>query len=97
MPGDHQGVGRADQEDVRGVDAHPLAGIALGEAFPVLGRVVGGGRLPGGAAGLVVRGEPFAVHGEHAEGIVVPQILLGGQRQGGEVLSGDRAGAQSPP
>ena len=71
--------------------AGPAAGGAdrarhhLGPGVDVALGVADDGRLAGGAGGGVDAHDLLARHGEHAEGIVVAQVLLGGEGELGEV------------
>jgi hypothetical protein len=53
--------------------------ISVGPVVDVVLGVADHGRLAGGAAGGVQAGHLLARHGEHAEGVVVAQVLLGGE------------------
>jgi hypothetical protein len=61
------------------------AGDQLGPGVDVALRVADDGRLAGRAARRVDTGDPLARHGEHPVGVVVAQVLLGRERESGEV------------
>ena len=64
------------------------AGHHVGPGVDVALRVADDGRLAGGARRAVDPSDLVLRNGEHAEGIVVAQIGLGGERELGEVASG---------
>ena len=61
------------------------AGNQIGPGVDVLLRVADDGRLAGRAAGGVDANHLFARYRKHAVGVVVTQILLGGEGKAGEV------------
>ena len=61
------------------------AGHHGGPGVDVLEGVAHHRGLAGGAAGRVDAGAVFAWHGEHAKGVAVTQIRLGGERELGDV------------
>src|SRR6266542_5881056 len=58
----------------------------IGPGVDVAPRIADDGGLAGGAGRGVDANDLFLRNGEHAEGIIFPQILLGGERETGKIL-----------
>jgi len=64
------------------------AGAEIRPGVQVRGRVGDKGRLAGGAGRAVDANDLVAGHGQEAERVVLPQILLGGKRQAAKIVQG---------
>ncbi|MNE26790.1 hypothetical protein D3C80_1201740 [compost metagenome] len=92
------GAQAAGEQPVAVGDVHLVALAATGGAdrarhhvgpgVDVVLRVADHGRLAGGAAGGVDAHDLALRHGEHAEGVVVAQVVLAGEGELGQVLQG---------
>jgi hypothetical protein len=62
------------------------AGAQVGPELQVVRRIGHEGGLAGGAGGAVDAGELLAGHGDEAQGMVTPQVVLGGEGQPAQIV-----------